>query len=205
MFLKLYFLGIVCFKIFLTFLYIFLEFANICQFPQNSGIHRNFLKIFESFFLKLFPLFGKIGPHIFTELSVPKFAWSLLLNSNTDFLKLFPYAVPHHPHSICHNGNQSVCEWRTPCLRHTTPVSIILRPTSCHSIWPPFTSDAFFGTLHFFDLVTYVAISKTFYVKIVYFYKTNTTHRECCDVTVAWNTIWSPTKSYASTATAGET
>ncbi len=31
-----------------------------------------------SSFLKLFPMLGKIWPHIFTELSIPKFAWSLL-------------------------------------------------------------------------------------------------------------------------------
>ncbi len=62
----------------------------------------------------------KILPRIFTELRIPKFAWSLFLKIlNTCFLKLFPHAapLPHHCHAappphhpIYHNG---VCKWRT--------------------------------------------------------------------------------------------
>ncbi len=93
---------------------IFSEFRNTYNFPQIFRI---------LFFFKLFPMLGKILPHIFTELCVPKFAWSCLLKIlNTYFLKLFPYAapLPHHcgaapppRHPICHNGNSSACERRT--------------------------------------------------------------------------------------------
>ncbi len=53
------------------------------------------------FFLKLFPMLGKILSHIFMELYVRKFAWSLLLKI------VLPLPLPPHP--TCHNGNSSVC------------------------------------------------------------------------------------------------
>ncbi len=82
---------------------------GLFKFPQNFRTYVNFLRILEyiqisskllnPFSLKLFLMLGKILPHIFTELCIPKFAWSLLLKIlNTYSLKLFPYAtpLPHH-------------------------------------------------------------------------------------------------------------
>ncbi len=84
------FLKIACFRSFLT---VPLNFLRILEYIQISS------KFSNPFFLKLFLMLGKILPHIFTELCIPKFAWSLLLKIlNTYFHKLFPYAAPllHH-------------------------------------------------------------------------------------------------------------
>ncbi len=102
-------------------------------YPQNFQTYVNLLRILDyiqisskflnPFFVKLFPMLGKILPHIFTESCVPKFDWSLLLKIlNTYVLKLFSYAapLPHHcvaallpRHPICHNGKSRACEQRT--------------------------------------------------------------------------------------------
>ncbi len=123
------FLEIACFKIFLTFP---LNFLRILEYIQISS------KLTNPFFLKLFPMLGKILPHTFMKLSVPKFAESLLLKLlNTYFLKLFSYTAPlprHHvavPSPITLNAG----EWRTPRLRHAAPISVILHTTTSPSCW----------------------------------------------------------------------
>ncbi len=56
------------------------------KFLQNFEIRVNFFKIFESFFLKLFPKGReKLTPY-FLKISVPKFSWHLLVKlQNTYF------------------------------------------------------------------------------------------------------------------------
>ncbi len=73
------FLKIACFKNFITVLWISSEFPNMCQFPQNFRI-----PFFSNYSQ------GKVLQHIFVELWIPKFAWSLLLKILNTVSNYFP-------------------------------------------------------------------------------------------------------------------
>ncbi len=94
-------------------------------------------------------MLGKILPHIFTELCVSKFVWSLLLKIlNTYFLKLFPY------------GSIS-----SPPLRCSCPYPTIPSTTMVIQVRVSGEQGDYKIRLWFSDLVPYVAILKTFHIK----------------------------------------
>ncbi len=104
------FLKIACFKSFLTDP---LNFLRISEYIQIS------CKLSNPVFLKLFPILGKVLPHIFTELCVSKFARSSLLKIfNSYFLKLFPYAAPlhHHCHAAPPPPSSHLPWWKFKCV-----------------------------------------------------------------------------------------
>ncbi len=88
------------------------------------------------------------------------------------------YQAPSTLFLLCHNGNMSVCEWRTRREHHNWPVlhqfqSFYKHHPALHSllsyypVWPISTSVACFVTLQFSDLVPYIVILKTFHVKML--------------------------------------
>ncbi len=89
------FFKIACFKSFLTVPLNFLRISeHISIFSEYIQISS---KLSNPFFLKLFPMLGKILSHIFTELCVPKFAWSSLLKILNTSSNYFPMQQPFLP------------------------------------------------------------------------------------------------------------
>ncbi len=72
------FLEIACSKIFLTLPLSFLRIYKHMPISSEFWNSYKFTQIFESLFPQIIPNVRKNLTHIFTELSVPRFAWSLL-------------------------------------------------------------------------------------------------------------------------------